>query len=547
MAVLTVWQNDNKTEIEFEGSRKVSELLTEAGLLIPHPCGGRGVCGKCRIEAEGALSKPDEAEIRAGGRLSCRTIALGNAVIRLREQAEILVEGVEAVQKTADTETETPACGAFQNAAPDKLRGAYTCAVDIGTTTVALRVFEDGQAVFSDGFRNPQSAVAADVMGRIAHEMSARTENHESGDYVSVMMRMIRDMIRERLEKAGLFESIGRYVMTGNTTMLYLLEGMDPTALSAYPFKADQLFDRTGDFFGKPMYLPKCMHAFVGADITCSVLASGMCGNGSDRGERNEEVLREASENAGNAADSANREKIDLLCDVGTNGEIALYKNGKLYVSSTAAGPAFEGAGIECGCQGIPGAIEKVTLEGDELCIKVIGSTAIMHAGDDGTESGIRPAGICGSGLIDAVAALLKREDLDETGYLEDDVTLLGDVYLTQKDIRNVQLAKAAVCAGILTVLEASGTSACDVDTFYIAGGFGSHLNVESAAAIGLFPQELTKKACVIGNAALRGAEMILLSDACREESLRITEMAEHVDLGGSPVFNENYVECMMF
>lgn len=486
MPILKVYQGEKRTDISFEGQRKVSELLEAHGILYPHPCGGRGVCGKCRIEVEGAVSKPDALEKQAGWRLSCRAVVLGDAVVRLPEQSEMVVEGVDASTGTATAAQE------------------LTCAVDIGTTTVVLRVFAGEKPVFSDGFRNPQSAIAADVMGRIAHEMKER--EGAGDDYRSAMKEMICGTIRERLVNAGLFEKITRFVMTGNTTMLYLLTGRDPKALSAFPFEADELFDRTEDFFGVPMYLPRCMHAFVGADITCSVLASGMCGN----------------------------EKINLLCDVGTNGEIALYKNGKLYVSSTAAGPAFEGAGIECGCQGVPGAIEKVELAGDELEVKTIGGGAAV--------------GICGSGLIDAVAALLAREDLDETGYLEDEeVTLSGDVYLTQKDIRNVQLAKGAVCAGILTVLEASDTSVEEVDTFYIAGGFGSHLDVRTAAAIGLFPQELVEKAKVIGNAALKGAEMILLSDAAREESLRITAMAEHVDLGGSAVFNDNYVECMMF
>jgi uncharacterized 2Fe-2S/4Fe-4S cluster protein (DUF4445 family) len=247
------------------------------------------------------------------------------------------------------------------------------------------------------------------------------------------------------------------------------------------------------------------MNAFVGADITCAVLASKMCGK-----------------------------ETALLCDVGTNGEIALWKGGVLYVTSTAAGPAFEGAGISCGCSSIPGAIDRVWLENGELQIHTIGDAPAV--------------GVCGSGLIDAVAQLLEAEWMDETGALDDDeVALAPGVVLLQKDIRAMQLAKAAIAAGIQTLLEVSDTTCDQIETLYIAGGFGSHLSIESAVKIGLIPVELENKVQVIGNAALAGAAQLLLDSRKLEELRTIAARSKHWNLGGNPKFNENYMNAMLF
>ena len=227
------------------------------------------------------------------------------------------------------------------------------------------------------------------------------------------------------------------------------------------------------------------------------------------------------------------KEKTALLCDIGTNGEIALWKDGVLSVTSTAAGPAFEGALISCGCSSIPGAIDKVWWENNQPCIHTIGDQPAV--------------GICGSGLIDAVAVLLQQEIMDETGALDEDVELAPGVTLLQKDIRALQLAKAAIAAGIQTLLDSTGTTCEEIETFYLAGGFGSHLNLQNAAAIGLIPEELVSKAKVIGNAALAGASRLLLDPSAKEEIRAISESSRHFNLGGNPVFNNNYMEQMLF
>ena len=256
----------------------------------------------------------------------------------------------------------------------------------------------------------------------------------------------------------------------------------------------------------RTVYLPPCMHAFVGADITCAVLSGGQ----------------------------TDRDAVSLLCDVGTNGELALWKDGRLLVTSTAAGPAFEGAGISCGCGSVGGAIDRAWVQDGRLAVHTIGNLPAV--------------GVCGSGLIDAVAAGLALEAIDETGALEEaDLPLTDGVRLLPRDIRAVQLAKGAIAAGIETMLEEAGVQSEAIAALYIAGGFGSHLNPQSAAAIGLFPAVLAPRVRVLGNAALDGASRLLLNQDLIAKAREIARLSHHVDLGGSPRFNAHYMDCMFF
>ena len=469
--------------IEFSGAPKVDDVLRIAGISTPHPCGGRGSCGKCAIVLSGSVSAPNEMEQRAGTRLSCQAVLLGDATVTLPNAAR------DARIETATSET---AC------ALDPREGRTGAAVDIGTTTIALKRYDlaTGACIGQAAALNPQTAVAADVMGRIDAALSGRLEE---------LRTQVTGAVEELLRASGA-QAVDSLVVTGNTTMLYLLTGRPPDSLARAPFEADTLFGATVELFGGRTYLPPCMNAFVGADITCAVLASGMC---------------EKSETA-------------LLCDIGTNGEMALWKDCVLYVTSTAAGPAFEGAGISCGCGSVPGAIDKVWLVNGMLHTHTIDNAPAV--------------GICGSGLIDAIAAGLMCEAIDETGALDDDELLLSNgIALQPRDIRAVQLAKAAIAAGILTLIETSGAAYSDISTLYIAGSFGSHLNVASAAAIGLIPQALANRVQVLGNAALSGAARTLLDRKNTAVLDRIAAVSQHVGLGGNPRFNEHYIDQMLF
>ena len=489
MAVLTIIRDGKSLEFPFVPPMLLDTALEQAGFSIPRPCGGRGVCGKCAVTLEGAVSDPNEAEQKAGTRLSCQAMLLGDAQVTLadsRKTEQIEIHGID-----------TPI-----DLAP--MDGRLGAAVDIGTTTLALKLYDlqSGKLLGEAAMLNPQTSVAADVMGRISAAMDGQLEKMQQQ-----IVGAIGSLLTSACGNADRAETeVDKLVLTGNTTMLYLLTGRDPECLSHAPFQADTLFGNWDTVLGKDTYLPACMNAFVGADITCAVLASGMTGSSAT----------------------------SLLCDIGTNGEIALWKDGKLFVTSTAAGPAFEGAGISCGCGSITGAIDKVWVENGTVCTHTIGEANAV--------------GICGSGLIDAIAAFLSIEEIDETGATEsDDLPLRDGVALQPRDVRAVQLAKAAIAAGIETLMESAGTTCDDIATLYIAGGFGSHLNVASAAAIGLIPADLASKVKVIGNASLSGSVRLLLDKNSLEEAENIAKKSSHVNLGGNPRFNEHYMEQMFF
>lgn len=474
MPELMIWCDGNSRKVTFEGTPRLSDVLEANGFGIQHPCGGCGLCGKCTVDVTGAVSGPDASD-HTGIRLACQTILLGDAAVVLSNSysmEQIELSGIENIHPIAP------------------MPGEFGVAVDIGTTTLALRLFnlKTGECVHEAAMLNPQTSVAADIMGRIQAAMDGK-------------LGLLQTQIQSALHQMLNGYRIDAAVVTGNTTMLYLLTGRNPESLSHAPFDADYLFGTVE----QSCYLPPCMNAFVGADITCALLASGVW----------------------------NTKKTALLCDIGTNGEIALWRNGELFVTSTAAGPAFEGAGISCGCSSIRGAIDRVWIGDGQLCIHTIGEEA--------------PVGICGSGLIDAVAASLKLGLIDETGAMEDDEIILSKgVALLPKDIRAVQLAKAAIAAGIETLLETAGLSAADVDELFIAGGFGRHLRAESAAAIGLIPPQLIQRMHSIGNASLSGATQLLMEQSCWAIAENLAHRAQHLNLGGNPRFNEHYINQMM-
>lgn len=484
MAVLLWKTKEKEYALPFEGTPLLAELLCRHGLAIPSPCGGRGVCGKCAVVLEGAVSSPDEKEAQCGHRLACRAVLLGDAWGKpLAKRDFAAVEGTSYL--------------------PRKALAEISAAVDIGTTTLAVRVFrEDGSLLGEAAGMNPQRSYAADVIGRIHASMKGNAKE---------LQNAVSEGICRLLEKACgkgdcTPKDIASYVVTGNTAMLYLLIGRSPASIAAYPFRSDTLFGNTWELFGKPAYLPPCMNAFVGADITCALLASGIC----------------------------EKEEIALLCDVGTNGEMALWKDGRLYVTSTAAGPAFEGAEISRGCGYIPGAIDRVWVAGGRLYAHTVGE---------------KPAvGICGSGLLDAVACFLELEELDETGAMDGDfLPIAGDVTLTQKDVRALQLAKAAIAAGIEILLARAGVKEQEIAAVYLAGGFGTHLSPESAVKIGLLPRSFAGKTIPMGNAALQGACMLLEDPSSKDLCHGIAAKAIHVELGGNPEFNNAFMKHMLF
>ena len=482
------------------GTRLIDVLEPGA---VDTPCGGVGRCGKCLVKTHGGLSEPEDTEIRLledrlthGFRLACRATVIGDAEVFLPNESS-----VQSIQED----------GIMPAFPLDPLFSDFGAAVDIGTTTLVGRLYnQNGILLACASSPNPQRVFGADVISRIEKSLAGECQ---------VLACLVRDAIDRLLcsmaESSGIMpERIDTVVLTGNTTMLYLLTARNPACLSRAPFEADELFGREAlpdelSFPAAPkarLFFARCISAFVGADITTALLASQIC-------ERPEKAL---------------------MADIGTNGEIALWDGKTLRCCSTAAGPVFEGAEISQGMQGRPGAVDHVTRKDSKVSCHVIG--------------GGKAVGLCGSGVIDAVAVLCDLEIIDESGYMEESpYHLTPEVSLSAKDIRMVQLAKSAVCAGIRTLLDSSAMEVDHLQRLAIAGGFGSFLNLHSAARISLFPPELENRADVLGNAALSGASMILLNKACLEHSAELANQAETVDLTTSPVFTEYYIDGMEF
>ena len=382
----------------------------------------------------------------------------------------------------------------------DPMFAALGAAVDIGTTTLAAQLYDRDGLLATAAAPNPQRSFGADVISRIGRSMEG-----DSPALANCVRQAIAGLLRTLCGQAGRrSEEIDALVLTGNTAMLHLLCGLDVSPLAAAPFQAEERFGRYLPAAeldlpcapGALAYLPRCMSAFVGADITTALLASGICAGRETR----------------------------MLTDIGTNGEIALWHQGRLSCCSTAAGPAFEGANLSQGMQGAPGAIDHAWVADGALEVHTIGEAA--------------PAGICGSGVADVLAGLLELGRLDETGLLnegDDAWPLAPGVAITQGDIRQVQLAKSAVRAGIETLLARAGLAPDALAELAIAGGFGSYLSLDSAAAIGLIPPELKPRCRVLGNAALAGAAMLLRSRPLVDEERRPGRSRRHGGAGHRP------------
>ena len=537
---------DNREKIRFwiNGEALFTELGTTVSSLLKKshgvemPCGGRHACGKCMVYAEGGFAAPSETEqkllgaerLAQGIRLACFLEAVPDGKIdALRQEAD----GDETICVSAPSEptgayaagmspaqpSERASAAPSAEAAPSaRLYRHLGAAVDIGTTTIAAALYREGRAVGTMGAWNPQSVFGADVISRMEASLEGKADK-----LAAIVREAVSCLLTELAEHAGeSAEAIETVIITGNTSMLYFLTQKDPRCLSRAPFEADELFGwwTIGEALDlscrkADVYLPRCMSAFVGADITTAILGSGL------------------TETDGVSAARGGRSR--LMVDVGTNGEIVLFHKERLICCATAAGPAFEGAGLSCGMRGVAGAIDHVNWENGNWKVHVIGDREASTA-----------EGICGSGVIDGVAGLLESGLLEDTGYLEEDVCFAGNVGLTAEDIREVQLAKGAIRAGMETLLFEEKVDAADLDTLYVAGGFGSYMSAKSAERIGLFPKIDLSRIKICGNAALAGAVKILHDRRMEKEAIALAERAKTINLGMSAKFQEFYMEYMM-
>ena len=569
------------------------------GLPIDSTCGGRGTCGKCKVqivEGPSTLTPADHKqlevrELEEGWRLSCQarvyedtvvtvpqllrtpkaaTMGVNRLVILDPNVRKVYVELAEPtledqrsdIERLRDAMTaeghDMKADLSALRSLPELLREAefritavlggdqliaiepgdtrdesYGVAFDLGTTTVVgtLMNLRTGMAEAVRSNLNGQAPFGADVISRISHGMQGAAEREELRTAILGTMNQLLGDLYEAADvpRDRVYES----VIVGNATMLHLLLGIDATPISMMPF---------APAFREPLYLPArevgleihaggfvqtlpVIGAYVGADIVAGVVATGL----------------------------AREDKLRVFVDVGTNGEIVLGSAKRVLCTAAPAGPAFEGSQIRCGMRATDGAIEGVTL-GDRVELQVIG-------GD------IAPKGICGSGLVDAVAQLRvaglldpsgrmrSREEVPEHPLSDRLITVDGvrafllaeGVYLSQKDVRELQFGKGSIAAGIKVLMDVMGVSTADLDEVLLGGSFGSYLNPESTKIIGLVPPVDVDRILSVGNTAGEGAKMSLLSFRERQVAFELPDKIEYVELSGRPDFNDSFISVLQF
>lgn len=499
MPAITI-ETDSKTILAHaeEGDTLLS-VIRAAGVYLPIPCGGNHQCGKCLVEVRGAVSAPTKDELALlsdkGKRLACYAKVEGPCTLILPKENAMAIE---------------MAYTTWQGSLDPLYHSGYGAVFDIGTTTVVGQLFRhtDKKPVANIGEINAQLPYGADVITRIMH-----CNEHTVAPLQKKIKAQVSSILKRLCGQAGIApKEIRHIVVTGNTVMMYILFGHEPRALALAPFIMDTPFGGIFDlelesFEAVPVTVPRCISAYVGADITCSVLASNI----------------------------VHSSKNILLVDAGTNGEMVLRTDAGLVCCSTAAGPAFEGAGIACGGNAEDGAIDSVQYENERLTCTTIG--------------GVRAKSICGSGLINAAAAFLLSGQMNARGRMVQPKIHLcdTDVYIDQRDIRQLQLAKGAIRAGMDTLLQECHLDYQDIDEIVLCGGFGSYLRPASAEVIGLIPPGCASRSRAIGNAACNGAGQILQSREKWEESLRIAEQMHTIELSFSKAFAQNFETAMNF
>ncbi len=514
-------------QISIHAGATLLEAAGQAGIILNTVCGGKGTCKKCKVVLE-----PDGREV-----LACQYHIDSDLAVtiptssRFFEQ-KILTEGVEAKSRFEPD--------IYKKYLKDvEAEGIFGVAVDIGTTTVVAKLIDmkDGKCPATQAALNPQTKYGDDVISRIAY---AQTDEKLT-ELQKTIIDCINDLIEKLCEQASIdAKQIYEVCAVGNTTMNHIFLKLPIVQLGQAPYEAYSVDAQ--DVSPKRLYLlmnpagnihtVENIAGFVGSDTTAVALATDI--------------------------DSA--EKTSLVIDIGTNGELVLGTEDKLYSASCAAGPAFEGARITCGSRAVDGAIEAVIINDEDIDLDVIGNCP--------------PRSICGSGLIDAVAVMLDLGIIDKTGRFAETEKLKNKlpsailkriiqidgrqafilaetkgekIILTQKDIREVQLAKAAIRAGIKLLQKKANLEDSDVEQVLLAGAFGNYIRPESALKIGLLPDVAVERIRFVGNAAAAGAQMLLLSSQAREKARQLARKIEYVEIAHSEDFQTVFADLMTF
>lgn len=498
--------------IEVNEDESLRDALFREG--VEFPCGGKGRCGGCRVQLlEGQIDpSPIEIEyftpeeITTGWRFACRTHATDDLRIHIDQWDTPILDG-----HSDDSDSR------FNH------REGYGIAVDLGTTTIVAQLLNlsNGEVMGVAKSLNPQGAHGADLMSRI--EFASLPEGFTT--LVDSVRNRIGFLVKELVEANKIIsENIDRIVVVGNTAMAHLFCRFDIAALARVPFESKHIglhkitvselgwYDIGCNVSNTDVWVLPLLGGFVGGDILAGILSINM----------------------------HQRSDVVMLIDIGTNGEIVIGNRDRILCASTAAGPAFEGGGVKMGMYASTGAIDAVEIVDEKLKCHVIGG-------------GKRAKGICGSGLVDAVAACLDLDLIEASGRItskEKEIALTKTVELTQQDIRQLQLAKGSIASGIQVLIDEYSISKDEINTVYLAGAFGNYINVDSAFRIGLI-EFAENKIVPAGNTALHGAKLALGLEASQEQTQAelndILTIVEHIALGESQQFQQLFIEATVF
>ncbi len=557
----------------------LSHVIKKAIPNFPTPCGNRGFCGKCLVRVlEGKLSEVTGNErlhnLKTGERLSCQAKVLSDLVIEIPifEQYKALISGYEPkvdvitpilekkfvevkystyhkpipvdkiLLKSIDAESLTGKCignlvyaknfsritickrGKNVTHILNGYKKIYGFAVDIGTSKIATYLvdLDSGETISETYIPNPQTKYGDDVISRITAVINNVNTLYEMR---RMTLSSIEKMITEMAEKNGIeIKNILAGVVVGNTVMISIFLGLNPEPIGRSPYipYLSTKIEDYGDRFGFNLlrdawiYIPPAITGFIGADAIADIVTTLM--------------IEDINKNI-------------LIIDIGTNSEVALIRNGEIFVASAPAGPAIEGEQISCGVKSFNGAIYRVRIEKDGVNFLLYGET---------------PLGLCGSGIISLVSEMLRKNIVSKNGRFYGDKSFFEivskdksstgrPITVTQRDLREIQKAKAAISSTWSLLLMKNNLSINDIDRCYICGSFGSSLDLDDAINIGLIPKISLEKIFVLGNAAGIGAKLMLISEKARKISEEIVSKAKFIELASDKNFMNTWIRNLNF
>ena len=534
----------SKIKITFQPSGKsvlipkgisIKDAAKIVDIIIDSPCGGIGKCGKCKVKVIKGTTKPSSFEKKC---ISNKDIKNG---IRLACQTKVSEEMIMTIPDKLDVDLKKMLLSEVKSVKSQKYSDKFGVAIDIGTTTIVgiLVDLTTNDTISVAAKDNPQYEHGADVISRINYSINNQNGTKKLQNYI---VTAINSIIKRFVKNTGIHSGqIRKMTIAGNTTMQHLFMGINPEKLAIAPYKptVKGLYDSVNSFEigididkNAEIYIIPNISGWIGGDTLSMIFALGF-----DKSD-----------------------KIKLAIDIGTNGEIVLGSKERILVTSTAAGPCFEGVNISCGMRASKGAIESVYFTDEGVYCNVIGN--------------VTAKGLCGSGMIDAMAELLKYKIIDDTGrfrnykelkkelspvlldsVIEDNKRIkflvyknsAHNIFITQQDIREFQLAKAAICAGIKLLVNELGITVEDIDEVLLAGTFGNYIDKSNAQKVGLIPSVSLEKVKYVGNAACDGARLALVSQKVRNEMEENIKTIEHINLISQKDFQKTFVGAIYF